>query len=125
MEDRELFLKAKEVMPRAYAPFSGFKVGAALLSTDGRVFTGVNVENSSYGGTICAERGACMKAISEGAQKFEKIAIATSEDFAWPCGLCRQFLYEFAPDLKVIAGSDEDHLRTLTLKELLPEGFRL
>lgn len=125
MEDRELFLKAKEVMPRAYAPFSGFKVGAALLSTDGRVFTGVNVENSSYGGTICAERGACMKAISEGAQKFEMIAIATSEDFAWPCGLCRQFLYEFAPDLKVIAGPDEDHLRTLTLKELLPEGFRL
>lgn len=125
MEYKELYRKAVEVMPNAYAPFSKFNVGAALLTKTGQVFTGVNVENSSYGGTICAERTACVKAISEGFREFEALAVVTSQGGGWPCGICRQFLYEFAPDLTVISGDDEDHLQTYKLKELLPEGFKL
>lgn len=125
MEYRELFRKAKAVMPNAYAPFSDFRVGAALLSADGRVFTGVNVENSSYGGTICAERTACVKAISEGAREFEALAVVTSGGGGYPCGICRQFLYEFAPDLTVVTGADEDNLEIHSLRELFPEGFCL
>lgn len=125
MEYRALFKIAKEMMDHAYAPFSGYHVGAALLGTDGKVYTGVNVENSSYGGTICAERTACVKAVSEGCTSFTAIAIATKDGDGFPCGICRQFLYEFAPDLVIILGEDEDHLKTYTLRELLPEGFRL
>ena len=125
MTDRELYLKAKAMLPRAYAPFSKFQVGAALLGTDGVVYTGVNVENSSFGATICAERTACVKAVSEGCRSFEKIAIASSGGEAWPCGICRQFLYEFCEHLPVITGTDEDHLRVLDITELLTEGFRL
>ncbi|MCI9639621.1 MAG: cytidine deaminase [Emergencia sp.] len=125
MEDRELFQKAQSVLKNAYVPFSGFRVGAALLTAEGKVFTGVNVENSSYGGTICAERTACVKAISEGAADFVAIAIAAEQGCAFPCGICRQFLYEFAPALRVIVGEDEEHLKEYTLQELLPEGFRI
>ena len=125
MDNRELFRLAKEAMPNAYAPFTRFKVGAALLTEEGKVFTGVNVENSSYGGTICAERTAAVKAISEGYRRFSKLAVVTSEGAGSPCGICRQFLYEFAPELEIIMGDDEDNLRVVVLKELLPEGFRL
>ncbi len=125
MNDKELFRIAVKAMENAYAPFSNFKVGAALLSKTGEVFTGVNVENSSYGATICAERTACTKAVSEGAREFEAIAITGNGKTAWPCGICRQFLYEFAPELKVITGDDEDHLVSYKLNELLKEGFRL
>lgn len=125
MDNRELFKMAQAALPNAYAPFSKFKVGAVLLTEEGKVFTGVNVENSSYGGTICAERTATVKAVSEGYRNFSKLAIAASEGEAFPCGICRQFLYEFAPDLEVIIGEDEEHLKIYTLKELLPEGFRL
>lgn len=125
MENRELYRQAAAVLPNAYVPFSGFRVGAALLTKTGEVFTGVNVENSSYGGTICAERTACLKAVSEGFRDFEAIAVAGASGEASPCGICRQFLYEFAPELKVIFGEDEEHLTVYTLKELLPEGFRL
>lgn len=125
MDNRELFRIAVEAMPNAYAPFSKFKVGAALLTEEGKVFTGVNVENSSYGGTICAERTAAVKAISEGYRSFSRLAVVTSEGAGFPCGICRQFLYEFAPDLEVIMGDDEEHLKVVTLKELLPEGFKL
>lgn len=120
-----LFRSARNAMKNAYVPFSHFQVGAALLAKGGGVFTGVNVENSSYGGTICAERTACVKALSEGYRDFMAIAIASSGGTAFPCGICRQFLYEFAPDLVVILGEDEDHLMQYTLRELLPEGFRL
>ena len=125
MEHRELFKIAKEMMDHAYAPFFGYHVGAALLGSDGKVYTGVNVENSSYGGTICAERTACVKAVSEGCREFTALAIATKDGKGFPCGICRQFLYEFAPDLVIILGEDEEHLTTYTLRELLPEGFRL
>lgn len=125
MNDKKLFRLAKEALKNAYTPFSHFNVGAALLAKDGRVFTGCNVENSSFGATICAERTACTKAVSEGAREFEKIAIASDGGPAWPCGICRQFLYEFAPDLLVITGEDEDHLEKARLSEILLHGFRL
>ena len=125
MKDRELFLMAKEALKNAYTPFSHFNVGAALLAKDGRIFTGCNVENSSFGATICAERTACTKAVSEGAREFEKIAIASDGGAAWPCGICRQFLYEFAPELIVITGEDEDHLQKARLNKILNYGFRL
>ena len=125
MDNRELFRMALAALPNAYAPFSGFRVGAALLTEEVKVFTGVNVENSSYGGTICAERTAAVKAVSEGYRSFSRLAVAASEGIGYPCGICRQFLYEFAPELEIILGEDEEHLQVYTLKELLPEGFRL
>ena len=125
MTDKELVRMAVEASENAYAPFSNFHVGAALLTEDGKVFTGVNIENSSYGATICAERTAMVKAISEGARDFESIAIAGNGGTSWPCGICRQFMYEFCPDIRVISGENEDELQVYTLKELLPEGFKL
>ncbi|MFR2965133.1 MAG: cytidine deaminase [Anaerovoracaceae bacterium] len=124
MTDRELYETALKMTERAYAPFSNFKVGAALLTTDGKVFTGVNVENSSLGGTICAERTAFLK-------RFQKESIALknrrspNEGEAWPCGICRQFMKEFCDDFRIITGNDADSLRVFTMAEILPEGFRL
>ena len=92
IKDIELYQMAEAARENAYAPFSGFRVGAALLASDGTVYTGVNVENSSYGATICAERTAFVKAISEGAREFDAIAISAGEDPALPCGICRQFM---------------------------------
>ncbi len=125
IDNKELFRMAVAAEKNSYAPFSNFHVGAALLSVDGRVFTGVNVENSSLGATICAERTACTKAVSEGVREFTKIAISGNGGEAWPCGICRQFLCEFAPDLRVITGVDEDHLQDKSLSEILLDGFRV
>lgn len=125
IDNKELFRVAVAAEKNSYAPFSNFHVGAALLSVDGRVFTGVNVENSSLGATICAERTACTKAVSEGVREFTKIAISGNGGEAWPCGICRQFLYEFAPNLRVITGADEDHLQDKSLSEILLDGFRV
>ena len=123
--DRELYSMAEEARNNAYAPFSGFRVGAALMTCEGKVFTGVNVENSSYGATICAERTAFVKAISEGERSFEAIAISAGEEPALPCGICRQFMAEFAPNIRIITGSSAGELKVSTLKELLPEAFVL
>jgi len=136
MDNRELMKLAMDMTRMSYAPFSKFRVGAALLGRDGRVYTGCNVENSSFGGTICAERTAFLKAISEGCREFEKIAITAcpvpaegeEEKFveAWPCGICRQFMKEFCDDdFLIITGSGPDTMRTMTMTEILPEGFRL
>ena len=126
MTDRELYERALSMLDKAYAPFSKFKVGAALLAEDGSVFTGVNVENSSFGGTICAERTAFVKAISEGERSFEAIAVVSSEGEAWPCGICRQFMKEFCDDdFRIITGKDAASLKVFTMAEILPEGFRL
>lgn len=123
---KELYAKALDARENAYVPFSGFKVGAALLTEDGGIYTGVNVENSSYGATICAERTAFVKAISEGHRNFKAIAVTAGEEQeALPCGICRQFMYEFAPDMEVITGIDSEHLNVRKLDELLPLGFRL
>ena len=125
MKYRELYRTAHQVIQYAYAPYSRFKVGAALLTKSGEVFTGVNVENSSFGATICAERTAFVKAISEGHREFDAIAVISSDGEVYPCGICRQFMFEFGDEIKIITGEDEDHLHIREIKELLPEGFRL
>ena len=104
MTDNELVAKAKEVLEYSYSPYSHFAVGAALLSTDGQVFTGCNIENSSFGATNCAERTAIFKAVSEGIKDFKAIAIVCSGDQpAYPCGICRQVMSEFFnPDTRII-----------------------
>ena len=126
MTNRELYDIAVTMLDKSYAPFSKFRVGAALLTKDGKVYTGCNVENSSFGGTICAERTAFVKAVSEGDKEFSKVAIASSGGEAWPCGICRQFMKEFCDDdFLIITGNDAESIRTYTLAEMLPEGFRL
>lgn len=121
---QKLYETAKDAAKNAFAPFSNFHVGAALLASDGRIFTGCNVENSSYGATICAERTALVKAVSEGSRDFIAIAVVSQDGEAWPCGICRQVLYEFSPEMLVITGNNE-HLDVVKLNELLPHGFRL
>ena len=125
MSDRELVQIAFSMLERAYVPYSGFPVGAALLCKDGSVFTGCNVENAAYGSTICAERTALLKAVSEGHRDdWQSIAIAgRGEDYCWPCGSCRQMLYEFAPELKVLVARGDGTFVETSLKELLPQGF--
>lgn len=124
MTDQELIEIAAKAREKAYVPYSRFKVGAALLSTDGRVFTGANVENASYGLTICAERTAVVKAVSEGAVQFQALAVVTDlAEPASPCGACRQVLSEFAPDLKIIMANTQGRAMEATLAELLPLAF--
>ena len=125
MTDRELVAKAMEMQNLAYCPYSNFPVGAALLCEDGRVFTGCNVESAAYGSTICAERTALLKAVSEGCRdNWVAIAVAgRGEEFCWPCGSCRQMLYEFAPDLRVLAVRGDGNFEEANLSELLPKGF--
>jgi cytidine deaminase len=89
------------------------------------MYTGVNIENSSYPVGLCAERAAFASAISQGEKEFQAIAICGDTEECWPCGMCRQFMYEFAPDLTVVTGSDPDHLEIMDLSELLPNGFKL
>jgi len=117
---------AIEVRQRAYAKYSKFLVGAAVLTADGRIFAGCNVENSSYGLTICAERAAVFAAVAAGQQRFEQLAIATAGG-SMPCGACRQVLAEFAPDLPILL-IDINRPGTIVevnLRDLLPQAFRL
>jgi cytidine deaminase len=107
---------------RAYAPYSGYRVGAALLSASGQVFTGCNVENAVYPLGLCAERVAVFKAISEGEHHFTAIAVAT-ENGGTPCGACRQVLSEFSPDLRILLVDAKGHVRETSLRALLPEPF--
>ena len=125
MTDQELVQKAMEMQKFSYVPYSHFPVGAALLCEDGRVFTGCNVENAAYGSTICAERTALLKAVSEGCRTgWTAIAIAgTGSDYCWPCGACRQMLYEFAPNLRVLAVRGDGSFAESKLSQLLPNGF--
>ena len=119
--DDTLLMLAREAMKNSYSPYSSYPVGAALHCTDGRIFTGCNIENASFGLTNCAERTAMFKAVSEGARGFDVIAIAANTK-PWPCGACRQVLNEFAPDIRVIV-TWKDHVEEKNLHELLPEGF--
>ena len=125
MTDKELVQRAFAVHEFSYVPYSKFPVGAALLCADGTVFTGCNVENAAFGSTICAERTALLKAISEGHRDdWTAIAIAgRGEDYCWPCGACRQMLYEFAPELRVLAARGDGSFQTVPLSRLLPHGF--
>ena len=125
MTDRELADLAYDMLKRSYVPYSKFPVGAALLCADGTVFTGCNVENAAYGSTICAERTALVKAVSEG-HRDDLVRIAVvgeSENYCWPCGSCRQMLYEFAPELELLVGRGDREFVKLPLSELLPHGF--
>jgi len=125
MTDQALVELAFTMLDRAYVPYSKFPVGAALLCADGTVFTGCNVENAAYGSTICAERTALVKAVSEGRRDdFVRLAVVgNGGDYCWPCGACRQMLYEFAPDRTVRVALGDRRFVTLPLKELLPHGF--
>ena len=124
MTDQELMDMAKKAAEYAYVPYSKFPVGAAPECSDGTVFTGCNVENAAYGATICAERTAMVKAVSEGHRDFDTIVIAgRSEDYCVPCGTCRQVMMEFAPGLTVICLNGKGESKRFALKELLPYGF--
>jgi cytidine deaminase len=125
MNDQELVKLANEAREKAYAPYSGFKVGAALLCVDGTVFTGVNIENAAFGPSVCAERTAFFKAISEGHRDFVKIAVTCDRDHCQPCGTCRQVMIEHAPDLEVLMASVDGSFKRTTIRELLPEAFAL
>ncbi len=125
MNNTELLNMAKNISKNAYSPYSKVCVGAALETKSGKIYTGVNVENSSYGGTICAERTAAVKAVSEGEQEFVRIAVAGSIANLVPCGLCRQFLSEFCEDMVVLYEDETGNMVETTLSELLPSGFSL
>ncbi|MBE6573602.1 MAG: cytidine deaminase [Ruminococcaceae bacterium] len=131
MIDKELLLeKARQAMVHSYSPYSSFKVGAALLTKSGKVYTGTNIENSSFSATNCAERTAFFKAVSDGEKEFKAIAIvggknAEIKDACMPCGVCRQVMAEFCDkDFEIITAS-ENEIIVKTLDELLPESFQL
>lgn len=125
MDNQELFQMAKNASNNAYSPYSNIKVGAALLTCEGKIYTGVNVENSSYGATICAERTAFTKAVSEGERDFAKIAIGGSIKNLVPCGMCRQFMAEFGTDLEIIYENEQGRITVTTLAELFPNEFKI
>lgn len=125
MTYEELINEAKIAMQNAYSPYSNFKVGAAIETECGKIYTGCNIENASYGATICAERTAAVKAVSEGHTHFTQIAIVGSAgEYTYPCGICRQFLIEFMkPDAKFIFEDNEKRILILNASELLPYSF--
>lgn len=124
-ENKQLYEMAVKAKEYAYAPYSGFKVGAAVLTSDGMVFLGNNIENASYGATVCAERVAIFKAVSEAKKNIVKLAIASdTNDFTMPCGICRQVISEFMPDGEIILGS-ENEIKVYKVSELLPYAFKL
>ena len=123
MSDQQLYEMACSALKMSYAPYSQFAVGACLLSTDGRTFTGCNIENASYGATICAERCAVSRAVAEGARRFSAIAVVGESALAWPCGICRQVLNEFSEDMRVICGQAGKGFEVVKLSELLPRSF--
>ena len=131
MTDLELYREAVKAREHAYAPYSEFLVGAALLTEDEKLYTGCNIENAAFSPGNCAERTAIFKAVSEGERSFSRIAIAgghagsTELSFCAPCGVCRQVMEEFcrANAFRIILGNSEGELKAYTLEELLPQGF--
>lgn len=130
MDNKELIRQALEAREMAYAPYSGFKVGAALLTKEGRVYKGCNIENAGYTPTNCAERTAFFKAVSEGEREFSAIAIVGGKgdlptDYAYPCGVCRQVMMEFCDpeEFEIVLGNSAGDIKVIKLKDILPEGF--
>lgn len=131
ISELDLIKKASSMLEFSYAPYSNFHVGAALLTKNGKIFTGCNIENATYGATNCAERTAFFKAISEGEKEFCAIAIVGGkngkiDDFCSPCGICRQVMAEFcSKDFKIILANSKNEIKIFSLEELLPESFSL
>ncbi|MDO5716571.1 MAG: cytidine deaminase [Tissierellia bacterium] len=123
-QEQNLIVKAMEARERAYAPISKFQVGAAILSDENEVFTGVNVEISSFSPTICAERNAIFSFYATGARNFRAIAIYGTAEGTYPCGVCRQVIYELSPNCKVFIIYSKDHIEVESIADLLPHGFR-
>ncbi len=125
MTREELLDRAHEAMENSYSPYSHYKVGAALETADGSVYTGCNIENSSYGATICAERTAAVKAVSDGHREIVRLAVVSSSDeFTYPCGICRQFLTEFMkPEAEVYFKDKEHGIMTVPFGVLVPFAF--
>lgn len=132
MKKQELIREAIAARESSYAPYSGFTVGSALLTKEGKIYTGCNIESASYSPTCCAERTAFFKAVSEGERDFEAIAVVGAKKdtipstLCSPCGVCRQVISEFCEDsFEIILATSEDHFETFTLTELLPKRFKL
>jgi len=124
MTDRKLISKAAEVMENSYSPYSRFKVGAAIETTDGTVFVGCNIENAAVGSTMCAEAAAIAAAISAGKRSFKRIAIISDGSaYCFPCGACRQLLCEFSPDAEVLSARADGRYVSYALSALLPMPF--
>ena len=124
MTKQELIALAVSMQEKAYCPYSRFPVGAALECSDGTVFTGCNVENAAFGAGICAERTALAKAVSEGHRSFLRLAVAVdSREYCTPCGICRQMLFEFAPNLELLCARAGHTFVRYSLNQLLPYGF--
>jgi len=123
MKKDELIKAAIKMKEMAYVPYSGFRVGAALLTKDDKIYTGCNIESASYTPTNCAERTAIFKAVSEGDMDFKAIAITGDSEYTFPCGVCRQVMREFSHDLKIYIVKNENEYKEFTLKELLPHSF--
>jgi cytidine deaminase len=123
-QENELIEAATEVRTRAFAPYSNFKVGAAVRTKTGKIYTGCNVESASYGLTVCAERVAIWKAVSEGEREFTEIAVvADTEKLTPPCGACRQVIWEFCQDIPVTFANLQGDVETVRMSELLPKAF--
>ena len=128
---QDLIRRAMKAREYSYSPYSNFSVGAAILSESGKIYTGCNIESASYTPTICAERVALFKAVSEGERKFKMLALVggpkngekKTEEIVSPCGVCRQMLYELGTDLKVVMADNEEKYEVRMLEELLPYGF--
>jgi len=121
---KKLVQAAKEAAEKTYSPYSHYPVGAALLTEDGHVITGCNVENVSFGGTICAERTAYVKAVSQGYRRFQAVAVVCKKAHdCWPCGICRQFMCEFGVDVDVVVEAADGTVHSLKLADLLPRHF--
>lgn len=135
ISDKKLFQEALKAREKSYCPYSGFAVGAALISRQGEIFHGCNIENAAYGPSVCAERCAIFKGVSQGIHEFSAIAIVggpakegnLSLTFAYPCGVCRQVMREFCDPhtFRIIVGTDDNHLESYLLEELLPHSFSL
>lgn len=123
MNTKELIQKALDAKEKAYVPYSKFHVGAALMTEDNEIYTGCNIEIASYSPTICAERTAIFKAVSEGHKKIKAIAIVGDADFTYPCGVCRQVIREFGAGAKIIIANSVDEYKEYILDDLLPHSF--
>jgi cytidine deaminase len=124
MSNEDLLKLARKALQNSYSPYSQFRVGAALLTSDGNIYTGCNIESSSFSLTICAERTALFKAVSEGEKSFSKILIVSdAEDFISPCGACRQIISDLAGDIEIILTNSRGEMRVKKTSDLLPLAF--